>query len=201
MYWQMTNLSDNSPDLARNLAHHLLELRRRRALTQAGLARLAGVPRSTITHLESGRGNPSLLNLARVAGALQVSIEELLSPPRAQTQLIRARDLPVERRSQGAALIYGLLPDALPGMAIDRMELEPGARMAGVPHTSGTREYLTCMQGELTVYVAGEKHRLSRGDVLAFPGDRPHSYQNTGAARAVGISVVALAPPGTRSGP
>lgn len=188
----------NAPNLSRNLAHQILELRKNRSLTQGALARLSSVPRSTITQLESGRGNPSLLNLARVAAGLNVTIEELLSPPRPLCQLIRAADLPIERRQNGAALIYKLLPDPLPGMAIDRIELEPAARLGGVPHSGGTKEYLTCIQGEITVYVDAAKHRLSRGDVLAFPGDRPHSYHNTGSGRAAGVSVVALAPAGVR---
>ena len=42
-----------------------------------------------MTHIESGSGNPSLHNLIKVAAALQVSIEELLTRPRTdnETQL------------------------------------------------------------------------------------------------------------------
>jgi hypothetical protein len=40
--------------------------------------------------------------------------------------------------------------------------------------------------------VAGEGYRVCAGDVLAFPGDRPHGYHNPGRVRAVALSVVAL---------
>ena len=91
-------------------------------------------------------------------------------------------------------MVSKLLPDPIPGMEIDRMELRPGARMTGVPHRPGTREYLTCERGELTLRAAGEKFVLQPGDVAAFDGDQPHSYHNTGSTEAIGFSVVTLAP-------
>jgi XRE family transcriptional regulator, regulator of sulfur utilization len=65
--------------------------------------------------------------------------------------------------------------------------------MTGVPHTPGTREYLTCEAGELLLVVSGERWTLSPGDVAVFRGDQRHSYQNLGKRPAVGYSVVVLA--------
>lgn len=182
--------------VCRNLAQNLFQLRNKRGMTQSALAKLAGVPRSTVTHIESGEGNPTLMNLARISSALQVSIEELLAAPRAQVKLIKRNDLECVKRSQGQALLFKLLPDPIPGMIMDRMEMEVSCRMGGVPHLAGTKEYLTCIQGEVTVYVAGERYRVQEGDVLAFPGDQAHSYHNTGNKRAICLSVVTLAPVG-----
>ena len=89
--------------------------------------------------------------------------------------------------------IRKLLPDPIPGMEIDRFELPPGARMAGVPHTPGTREYLTCESGEIVLVASGERFDLAAGDLVAFHGDQRHSYANPGTKPAVGYSVVVLA--------
>ncbi|MBI3803086.1 MAG: helix-turn-helix transcriptional regulator [Nitrospirae bacterium] len=182
--------------VSKNLALSIVTLRGKRGLTQAALARLADVPRSTVTHLESGAGNPSLINLVRIAAALRVSVEELLAAPRANCKLIRADEMPARRSRQGVSAIYKLLPDAIPGMEMDRMEIALGGRIGGVPHVGGTKEYLTVVQSEITVHVAGEAFCVRSGDVLAFPGDQAHSYQNTGREKAVGFSVVVLAPVG-----
>ena len=185
---------DNSLEFqAKNLAANLSTLRKKRDLSQLALSKLARVPRSTIAHLETGSGNPSLMNLTRVCWALQVPIEELLSRPRPHCLLVQAKDVPAIHRAPGRATIFKLLPDAIPGMVIDRMEIEKGGRLGGIPHVAGTREYLCCVRGEVTLSVAGEKHRVQEGDVLAFPGDQPHSYLNTGVVRAVCFSVVTLA--------
>jgi quercetin dioxygenase-like cupin family protein len=66
--------------------------------------------------------------------------------------------------------------------------------MGGQPHLPGTKEYLTVLEGEVSVYVAGNLYAVQAGDVLAFPGNQPHSYLNTQFAPAVAISVVIPVP-------
>ena len=168
------------------------EARTRRGLTQDELARLSGVPRSTISHVESGDGNPTLHVISALADALRLSIEEMLSPPRGGCQLFRAAELRLQQR--GGVQIQKLLPHAITGMEIDRMTLRTGDRLTGTPHRPGTHEYLYCERGKLTLYVAGERFDLRAGDVAAFPGDQRHSYYNRGTTSAVGFSVVTLSP-------
>jgi transcriptional regulator with XRE-family HTH domain len=182
--------------LSRNLAERIQDLRARRGLTQADLAKMAKVPRSTIANLESGTGNPSLINLAKISSALSTSIEMLLTSPQAMCKLILADEVKSISRSAGEVIIVKLLPDPIPGMEIDKLELNPGAKMRGVPHAAGTKEYLHCIQGEFNIVVAGENYHVCKGDVLAFPGEIHHSYENVGKGKAIGLSVVAIAPVG-----
>ena len=186
-------MSNELERLARYLAKNLTALRENRRLTQGQLARLAGIPRSTLTYLESGRGNPSLANLAKISQTLQVSLEELLAKPRESSQLLRYADLPRQVKGKGLATVLPLLPEKLAGIQLERMELSPRGRIGGTPHLAGTREFFTCVTGRIAITVGEVTHRLETGDVLAFPGDQPHSYHNEGASKVVGISVVALA--------
>lgn len=179
-------------DLGERIARNVRQLREARGMTHAQMAKVAQVPRATWTNLESGAANPTVAVLRRAALALQVSIEELLSQPRAECEHFPLGSLPV--RTQGQGRVRKLLPHAIPGMEIDRIELPPNGRMPGVPHTPGTREYLTCEAGEIDLVAAGERWHLRPGDVLAFRGDQRHSYSNPGTRTAVGYSVVVLAP-------
>jgi transcriptional regulator with XRE-family HTH domain len=174
--------------IAANLARNIRQLRELRRLTQGQLARSAGIPRPTLTHLESGDSNPTIQVLSRLANSLQISVEELISPPRAECQLYRAEELRQKRR--GEVVIRRLLPDTIRNLELDRMELAPGARMGGVPHREGTREYLACESGTIQVSVAGQDFDVGPGDVLVFRGDQKHSYANRGGKTAVGYSVV-----------
>lgn len=178
--------------LGDRIAANIRALRAARGLTQQQMARLSGLPRATWQHLESGGANPTVSVLHKVALALQVSVEELIAPPRAACRFYAAGALPTHRR--GPVSVAHLLPDPIPGVMIDRMELPPRSAMAGVPHTQGTREYLTCESGELVLTVAGERWTLRRGDVVVFRGDQKHGYSNAGSKPAVGYSVVLLAP-------
>lgn len=76
------------------------------------------------------------------------------------------------------------------------MELDPGGTLTGIPHTHGTREYLTCEAGRIELAASGERWSLEPGDVVVFRGDQRHSYRNPGRSKAVAYSVVALAPAG-----
>jgi transcriptional regulator with XRE-family HTH domain len=180
-----------SPELPSRLAANIAQLREARGLTQHQIAKLAGVPRATWAHLESGTANPTLSVLHKAALALQISIEELISSPRSQVKYYPAGSLPTRQRGQVS--VRKLLPDPIPGMEIDRMELPPRARMIGIPHTPGTTEYLTCESGAIVLVAAGEEWTLTPGDVVVFRGDQKHSYGNPGARVAIGYSVVVLA--------
>jgi quercetin dioxygenase-like cupin family protein len=75
------------------------------------------------------------------------------------------------------------------------MVLPPNARMAGVPHTPGTREYLTCERGSVELAVAGERFQLSPGDLVCFRGDQRHAYVNLSTTvTAIAYSAIAFAP-------
>jgi XRE family transcriptional regulator, regulator of sulfur utilization len=177
--------------LSARFAQNLKQLRHARGMTQHQIAKLAALPRATWANLESGEANPTLTVLQRVALALQVSIEELISAPRAACEFYpRGR---LGERTKGEVTVRRLLPDPIPGMAIERLELPPGARMTGVPHTPGAREYLTCEAGEIVLVAAGETWKLAEGDVVAFRGDQRHSYANAGSRRAIGYSIVVVA--------
>jgi len=165
-------------------------------MTQQQMARLSGLPRATWSNLESGSANPTLAVLHRVADALQVSLEELLAAPRTASRFHPRGSLPQRTRSD--VTVRQLLPDPIPGSEIGRMEFPPLARLSGIPHTPGTREYLTCESGRIELVVAGEKWLLEPGDVVSFRADQRHSYANPGRTAAVGYSVVLLAPIGAR---
>ena len=183
-------------DSAANLGANVRRLREARGLSQQQMARLAGLPRPTWASLESGAANPTLAVLTRAAAALQVSIEELIGPPRTAARLFAAGEIRARKR-QGATL-RPLLPESIPGLDISRMELEPGGQMTGIPHTAGTREYLSCERGRLELVASGERWALSPGDALVFRGDQRHSYRNLDARRpSVAITVVCFGPGGS----
>ncbi|AKU98652.1 HigA protein (antitoxin to HigB) [Labilithrix luteola] len=177
-------------DVASRLGQNVRVLREGRGLTQAQMAKLAGMPRATWANLESGTANPTLAVLDRVAGAFQVTIEELIAAPQSGARHYPKGTLPEKMR--GAALIRKLLPDPIPGMEIDRFELPPRVKVTGVPHTPGTREYLMCETGEIVLIASGEQYRLSPGDVVAFRGDQRHSYSNPTMKTAVAYSFVLI---------
>jgi transcriptional regulator with XRE-family HTH domain len=179
------------PELvAEHLARNLVALRQVRNLTQGALAKSAGVPRSTIANLESSTGNPSLTVLVKVANALDIPLDELLASPRSKVRKWTRDELGSQSAGRGIT-IRTLIPERVPEEILNVMDFAPGGSMRGSPHLPGTREFFTCLSGNVTIFVAGERFDLAAGDVLAFPGSVPHSYRNADAHHtAQGISAV-----------
>jgi XRE family transcriptional regulator, regulator of sulfur utilization len=202
--WQKVQTMDDpqqkpapeTTQVAAHLARNLASLRHARGMTQQALAKHAAVPRSTITNLESGQGNPSLAVLVKIAAAMGVPIDELLATPRASIRQWAGADIASRNRGHGVTT-RALVPEPVPDELMELMDFAPGGGMGGTPHLPGTREYFTCLSGSVILFVAGQRNVLASGDVLAFPGNVPHSYQNaSGAEVASGVSVVVLAKAG-----
>lgn len=176
----------------KNLGVNIRRLREARGLSQQRLADLSGIPRPTWASLETGTANPTLTVLSKAAAAFNVSVEELIGPPRSEFEFIPAAK--VRERKRQDAIIRPLVPEAIPGLEISRTELEPGGRMIGIPHKTGTREYLTCERGQVELVAGGAHHLLNEGDMLVFRGDQRHSYVNPDKRRrSVSVSVVCFA--------
>src|ERR1700760_1240766 len=92
LYWQ-EGIALPMPAPSDHLADNIKALRTARGLSQQQIAKAAGVPRATWTHLESGAGNPTLAVLGKVATALQVRLDELLAPPRPPGRVLPAHQL------------------------------------------------------------------------------------------------------------
>lgn len=175
-------------DPTRHLGRNVRDRRRARGWTQRQLAEHAGLPRPTITRLESGSANPTVAVVAKVATALDASIEELLALPGAGERVVRAHALP--SRTKRGVLLRQVLPRPLAGVVLERMAFPSGARLTGAPHGAGSQEYLVCESGRVTLRTVGERFDLGPGDVAVYDGDQPHSYSNNGDGPAVAYTVV-----------
>jgi len=175
-----------------NLATNIRQLRSARQLSQAQLAQIAGIPRPTLAHLESGSANPTLSVMMRLASALQVLIEELVAPPRDLVRHFSAGEL--RQRQRGTVSVRQILPEPIRGLSVERVEFPAGAHEAFLSHARGTHKYLSCECGTITLSTDGETVTLRSGDVAVFRGDQPHSCQNEGMEVAVCYGVVTSAP-------
>jgi transcriptional regulator with XRE-family HTH domain len=161
-----------------------------RSLSQEQLAKISGIPRATWTNLESGGANPTISVLMKVASALQVSVEELITPPATDFHLYPRGSLPEKKR--GVVLLRRLVPEWLGSIEFDRMEFPPRARMTGIAHRNGTSEFLICESGQMEISASGETRRLPPGDVVSFRGDQSHWYHNPSDKPAVAYSLVMI---------
>lgn len=67
-------MSDSSKKLAKNMR----KIRTRKKMSQGDICRALGVDRAYISNIESGKQNPTLSTIEKIAKALGVKIDELL---------------------------------------------------------------------------------------------------------------------------
>ena len=61
--------------IRQSVIEHYIRCRKIQVMTQAELAKRAGIPRTNITRFESGNYNPSLEMLVRIAAALGMTLQ------------------------------------------------------------------------------------------------------------------------------
>ena len=168
------------------LAANLKDLREERGLTQQELSERSGVPRPTLAHLESGQGNPTLSVLIKVAAALGIGIEALVSQSKPKVRVVARPDVVtearvgVELRSLGVDL----------GIGFERWELARGARLERHGR-SGERRVVVCEAGEVSIVIGQSEHRLRAGDMAVIDAAARPAFESRGRGAAVVYSASA----------
>ncbi len=157
-------------------------------MSSAELARRAGLSKATLSGLESGRSNPTIDTLDSVAVALGVPLTDLLVPAAdSGPQVVRATPVADSPQQEMLRRISG-------GHQVEiwRLRLPADTTYDGVPHATGTLEHLMVASGEVSAGPTDALVELGPGDLLAFPGDAPHSYRTT--SDPADITVVMTSP-------
>jgi len=169
------------PEPSAPLATIATALRRERervGISLTELARRAGVAKSTLSHLESGTGNPSVETLWALGVALGVPFGRLVEPSDDAIRVIRAGEGP-RIRSEQADFTGTLLSAGAAHLRRDvyLIELEPGAVREADGHTPRSVEHVVVAAGRLRVGPEANPVDLDPGDYATFPGDIPHRYE------------------------
>ena len=149
-----------------------------RGWTLDELADRSGVSRRMLINIEHGDGNPSIATLLRISDALGVGLPVLVDVQRPHALTITAAgQAPVlwhGPRGGQALLVAGTEPPDV--VELWEWTLHPGEDHTSDPHSTGTRELLLVLDGQVDLRVGHSTERLSVGDSAAFAGNVAHSY-------------------------
>jgi len=167
----MASAGEDSIDL--RVRRRLRELRGERGLTLAQVAERANLDVSTLSRLEAGKRRLTLEHLPGLAGALGVSIDELIGAPPAFDPRVKgkARRLegmtlwPLTREVHGAGLLAYKVH-------ISARRKKPGGEL-GVHAGS---DWLYVLSGRLRMLLGEEEHVLEPGEAAEFSTWTPHWF-------------------------
>jgi transcriptional regulator with XRE-family HTH domain len=151
------------------------------------LSELSGVAKSIISLIETNDTNPTLATLRKLARALNVTMDDILD------------------FGAGPALVEktGASEDRSPDLSWRKtaravrwrhIVAEPDEVLCEEPHSIGSVENLTVLQGVLTVSVGKEHYTLNAGETARYRADLPRRIANSGVVEASAIMVELLLP-------
>jgi transcriptional regulator with XRE-family HTH domain len=158
------------------LAANLRRLRIARRLSLSELARATSMSKATLSAVESGRSNPTVETLAALAGALRVSLGELLEEPSpGDVRVVRAGRHDGDDRRELDRL------DETGGELTERAwrPRESEEPALGPP---GSRAGVYVLEGKLIAGPVERVTELATGDYASFPLDVPHLFETERAA-------------------
>lgn len=176
-----------------NLGHRLRAVRRARGYTLAEVAKQAGVSKSFLSMLETGKTDVSAHRLQRLASVYDLTVSDLLPDERSRG-LVQ-----VVRRGEGARLPgFGagveallLVRDLHHRIQPVRLTLEPGTVHANDRGHAG-EEFLMVLGGSVGLSLDGSPFEtLATGDCAFYPSALSHVYRNDGTEPAELLTISA----------
>jgi transcriptional regulator with XRE-family HTH domain len=178
---------DSVDTFVRAVASNVRSLRMDAGLTLADLAGAAGLGKSTLAQLESGKANPSVETLWAIAAALRVPFARLVEEDRTALRIVRARDVPPMHSAEAPGWAGRLLAASHGRGTFDlyTLDLDAGTVRHADPHHAGVVEHLIVVAGRLRVGPETGPVELEPGDLVTFASDVPHVYEALEQAHCV----------------
>lgn len=172
----------------------IARLRNERGLSLEDLSRVAGVSKSMLSEIERDKANPTIAVAWRLANALGLGLDQLLSTGARPVEALRVAGPHETPRLAGADAGYSLRilgPMELAGkFEWYELTLTPGGALESSAHDPGAQEHLTVLHGTLEIEVDGTTRKLKLGDTARYLADRPHAIRNSTRQSATALLVV-----------
>jgi transcriptional regulator with XRE-family HTH domain len=164
-----------------------------RRLSLDRLAALSDVSKGMLVQIENGDANPSIATLCKVAGALGVSVADLVQVTEQQPADVMPATAPrlLWRGPKGgtATMLVGTSgPDML---ELWSWELRPDERYDAPAHPKGTQELIHVTHGRLALAFGDISYVIQTGGSAVAHTDRPHAYACDGRTAVRFTMVVA----------
>ncbi len=172
------------------ISEGIKRLRAQHKLTQTELANMANIPRATLANMEGHNSNPSISLVVKVAAALGVSVDDLITRRQSiHVTEVERKDMQVTHQDDGKFISTRTSPISTQNLQVNDISMMPGCYTRGVPHPQGSHELFLCLEGTATIEVQGEKFEVETGNLIYFHGHLPHCYSNASLKPVHAIAV------------
>ncbi len=159
------------------LGARLRQLRTKKGVPLAAVARSAGISTGFLSALERSHMSASVGTLRKLAKYYQTNILDFYGTAESNSHLVRPRARKVLEAGPGVRM--ELLAWGNTVMEPHLFRIAPGAG-SGESYTHVGEEFLFVLKGELQIFLRGVEYRIKSGDSFYFESAVPHKWTNPG---------------------
>ena len=148
-------------------------------------AEQTGVSKSMLAQIERGTANPSLGVLGKITSGLRIEFQTLINQPKQEYCLVIPENLIPTKELEAQYKVWTCFPfEDSQSVEVYRIDIEPGGVYVSGSHGEKTREYISVIDGTLTIDCYNHLQHIKKGQVYKFETDQPHIYRNDGMKKA-----------------
>ncbi len=155
----------------------LRQLRIRRGLSLARVAKAAGISVGFLSAIERSQMSASIGTLRRLARFHKTNILDFFDPAESNSRLVRPSGRKVLEAGPGVRMELLAWGNTVMEPHLFRIAPQAGS---GESYTHEGEEFLLVLRGELQLALDGEEFRLKSGDSFYFESATPHRWKNPG---------------------
>jgi DNA-binding transcriptional MerR regulator/mannose-6-phosphate isomerase-like protein (cupin superfamily) len=162
---------------ARAIGVRLRQLRVRRQLSLAQVAKTVGISVGFLSALERSHMSASVSTLRKLARFYKTNILGFFDPAEANIRLVSPDKRKVLEAGPGVRMELLAWGNTVMEPHLFRIAPQSGS---GESYTHEGEEFLYILRGELQISLEGEDYRLQPGDSFYFESATPHRWKNPG---------------------
>ncbi len=175
--------------LSYNIGVNLKRIRQARGMSLDMVAEQTGVSKSMLAAIEKCNANPSIGVIGKIMSGLRVELRDLTQAPQNSTYLVDVTRLEPTKDVKGKYHVWTCFPIAdNRTVEIYRIDIEPGGVYESGSHGERTKEYITMIEGELSIVLEDVRYVVGKNQMFRFESDQPHIYKNDGKSKISFIS-------------
>jgi DNA-binding transcriptional MerR regulator/quercetin dioxygenase-like cupin family protein len=155
----------------------LRQLRLRRGLSLARVAKAAGISVGFLSAIERSQMSASISTLRRLARFHKTNILDFFDPAESRSRLVRPRGRKVLEAGPGVRMELLAWGNTVMEPHLFRIAPQAGS---GESYAHEGEEFLLVLRGELQLGLDGNQYRLRSGDSFYFESATPHHWKNPG---------------------
>ena len=156
---------------------HLRQLRIKRGLPLAQVAKNVGISVGFLSALERSHMSASVGTLRKLARFYKTNILDFFDPTESNSRVVRPNHRKVLEAGPGVRMELLAWGNMVMEPHLFRIAPEAGS---GDPYTHEGEEFIYVLRGDLEIAVNGEQYRLKPGDSFYFESATPHRWKNPG---------------------